>query len=120
MLEKNSSIKKLAIISFFLVTIFLVQSQYSKTLKSSKVTQIVIVDETINTSKNFVKNNNQKPTPTILARAEIISLNPNKKILVSNNEIIKIKLPPGKHLYNEQKMNETATDATIEILNSED
>lgn len=62
-------------------------------------------NKTVETSKQITKSIN---TNNGIAYAEVVK---NKE---TGTEEFKIHLPPGKRLYNEEKMNEVATSANLE------
>jgi hypothetical protein len=102
-------IKKSAIISLFIVVFTLSWIQYTKGQRPILATQIIVDTEYIEISKTKTSENKlENITSTTLAQAEIIPASTDK------NEIIRIKLPPGKRLYNEEKMEEVARSANIE------
>jgi hypothetical protein len=107
-------IKKSAIISLFLVVFTMSWIQYTNGQRPILAPQIIVDTEYIEISKIKSSGNKfENNTSTTLARAEIIPVS-NDTNDQNKNEIIKIKLPPGKRLYNEEKMEEVARSANIE------
>jgi hypothetical protein len=116
---KNNLIKKSAIVSLFFVSATLVWTQYSKNNfpKNPLENQIEAEMPEVSMANKLSKaDHNDGP----IAHAEINAVENSANIKDAPEQVIKIKLPPGKRLYNEEAMNEVASDANIESLNHED
>jgi hypothetical protein len=59
--------------------------------------------------------NNAEAPSTEKAFVQEVTIDPETK-----RPVYKMHLPKGKHLYDEEKMNELASDATVEVLSTED
>lgn len=119
MSKKNNLIQKSAIISLFFVSATLVWTQYSKNnlTKNSLQHQIEAEIPELSPEKKLSKAVHDDDP---IAHAEIIAVKNSADITAPPDQVIKIIIPNGKRLYNEEAMNEVATDATIELLNHED